>query len=387
MIELRQPADCCGCGACRQVCPAGCITLSPDAEGFCYPHIDTRRCIGCRACERVCPLRSHAPREEAPAAFAVLAQDPALRESGSSGGVFAVLAQEMLRQGGAVFGAAVQPDGSVAHICVTDGAELPALLGSKYAQSDTGSCFQEARALLSQGRPVLFSGTPCQLYGLHAFLGREYETLLSVDTVCLGVPSPGLWDRYRREREALSGGRMTAVSFRHKGSFGWKNYALRMEFDGGDPYVCPHPQDPYLGCFGRLLSLRPACHTCPFKGQTRRSDLTLGDYWGISSLFADLDDDRGVSLVLTHTPRGQEWLSKVQDRLILRQAPLEHAEKTHPSLVRALPPHPRRAEFFAECARSSELIPVLRRFAAPSPGERLRHAAGALARRLGLRRS
>lgn len=387
MIELRDPTDCCGCGACRQACPSGCISLQPDAEGFCYPRIETERCIGCGACERVCPLRSNAPRPMPPSAFAVLAQDPALRESGSSGGVFAVLAQEMLRQGGTVFGAAVQPDGRVAHIGVSREEELPALFGSKYVQSDTRSCFAEARTLLEQSRPVLFSGTPCQLYGLHTFLARDYAALLTVDTVCLGVPSPGLWDRYRREREALAGGRMTAVSFRHKGSFGWKNYALRMEFDRGEPYVCAHPQDPYLGCFGRLLSLRPSCHACPFKGQIRRSDLTLGDYWGISTLFADLDDDRGVSLVLTNTPRGQEWLSRVKDRLTLREAPMEHAVKTHPSLVRALPAHSRRTEFFTACARSPELLPVLRRFAAPSPGERLRHAAGALARRLGLRRS
>lgn len=392
MIQIQHKTDCSGCGGCRQVCPTGCISYLPDGEGFFYPAVDTERCIRCGKCERACPMPAAKPQEHPADAFACRSKDISLRDASSSGGVFTALAEQILAEGGVVFGALLREDGAVAHAAVTDRAGLARLRGSKYVQSDMGNCFLQAQALLEKGRWVLFSGTPCQIYGLSCFLGREYDRLLLVDTVCMGVPSPGIWERYRRAQEERAGSRLTAAHFRDKGfsggdaaANGWQDYAMRLEFENGTRYCAPRLQDPYLSCFLKRLDLRPACHACRFKGDARRSDLTLGDYWGIESLHPDWADGHGVSLVLARTPKGGEWLRRAGSELEVRPAPAEHAVRTHPSLVRSVEAASGRDAFFSACERGGDILPVLTRYGAPTAAERLRRMAGRLLRALGLR--
>lgn len=386
MIHLRSKTDCAGCGGCRQICPTDCISYQPDAEGFFYPVIDENRCIRCGKCETVCPMLVARPQEFTPEAFACKNQNRSVRQSSSSGGVFTALAAQCLREGGVVFGAALQPNGQVEHIAVITEDELSRLRGSKYVQSNMGDCFQKAKAFLEEGRFVLFSGTPCQLYGLSCFLGKTYENLLTVDTVCMGVPSPGVWNSYRLAREKSVGGHLIAAHFRDKRS-GWKNYSMHLAFENGAEYSALRLKDPYLSCFLKRLDLRPSCHDCRFKGTARQSDLTLGDYWGIESLYPDWDDEQGISLVLVNTPNGSHWFTRSSHELEFRSAPLEHAIKTHPSLVCSMEANPKRAAFFAAIEQKKDILPILTRYGSPTIVETIRSIAGKLLRKLGLRKS
>ena len=91
---------------------------------------------------------------------------------------------------------------------------MPAFRGSKYVQSRIGDSFRQTECFLKTGRKVLFSGTPCQIAGLKLFLKKEYDNLLTVDFICHGVPSPGVWRKYLKEIAARrAAGKNTVLLF------------------------------------------------------------------------------------------------------------------------------------------------------------------------------
>ena len=171
------------------------IVLAPDAEGFVYPKVDGESCTRCGLCLQICPvLHPPAADKEEPRAYAARSLDETSRQASSSGGVFAVLAREVLAKGGKVAGAAWADDFVLRHCLVDREADLAALLGSKYVQSHPGAVLREVQTARQQSLPVLFAGTPCQTAGLQAFLGEETGAgLWCVDLVCHGVPSPLAW--------------------------------------------------------------------------------------------------------------------------------------------------------------------------------------------------
>lgn len=194
---LPDRGRCTGCGACASGCPKGAIHMLPDREGFLYPTV-TDACIQCGHCAHICPvLKQREPRPE-PAVFAAWNPDASVRQASTAGGVFPLLAEYILDEGGVVFGAALDQELRVRHIAVKDKAELPRLQGAKPVQSDLGDSFRRVRHYLDQGRRVLFSGTPCQVDGLYHFLGEHPERLLTCDVVCSGVSSPGVWGQLVR---------------------------------------------------------------------------------------------------------------------------------------------------------------------------------------------
>ena len=311
MIEIADKEKCCGCGACAQACPARCIAMREDGEGFVYPEADAGRCIGCGLCERVCPALNQGEPSRSPAPFAVRATSDGLRMQGSSGGVFPVLASRVVMGGGCVFGAAYDCTANAArHVCAGELGSLPRLFGSKYLQSVAGECFAEVRAKLGEGREVLFCGTPCQAAGLRRYLGRAHANLLLVEVMCHGVPSQQAWRRYLAGLvPGLGSGaaRVTGVSFRSKREHGWKDYCVSISaLRGNAPfaYSAKFQDDAFMQGFLSNLYLRPSCHHCPARSGKSGSDLTLGDFWGIWQLHPELDDDKGVSLAIAHTPKG-----------------------------------------------------------------------------------
>ena len=199
------PQNCTGCGACAAGCPVQCIEMQADLEGFRYPQIDAARCISCQKCEKMCPVIRSAPAQAQPQAYAVKHRDDEVRIRSSSGGVFPALAELVLADGGVVCGAVYADDFSVVHQITENAAGIEKMQGAKYAQSRTEHLFSEIRRILEAGRWLLFVGTPCQVAGVKAFLGKDYEKLILVDTICHGVPSPLVWKQYlahRSEKDA-----------------------------------------------------------------------------------------------------------------------------------------------------------------------------------------
>jgi len=349
--------------------------MESDAEGFSYPRVDAALCTNCGACGAACPANRARPSPWK-AGFAARSLDEGVRESSSSGGVFTVLAEAVLGRGGIVFGAALLPgrDGlALRHIAVEDAAGLSALRGSKYVQSDLGGAYAQVRAALDDGREALFSGTPCQVAGLYAVTGGPRGNLLTVDLVCHGAPSPLVFAAYLRYLEKGRGQRVTALSFRDKRR-GWKDFCLAATFADGGEHVAGQTEDPYLIAFLRNLCLRPCCHACPFAGEKRPADLSLGDLWGARRVMPEADDDRGLSLVLVGSARGARAMEEASARLWLTPADAAAFERDNPGIYRAGGAHPRRAAFLRHVRRygfeGAEAF-----FAAPGPLRRLAQAA------------
>lgn len=347
MIKIIEKSDCVGCEACMQRCPKHCIAMQEDAEGFLYPQIDTEKCIDCGLCERVCPVIHQGDPRQPLVAYAAKNQNESVRLSSSSGGVFTALAEQVIAQGGVVFGARFDESWNVVHNYVETIEDLSAFRGAKYVQSRIGFCFLQAETFLKQGRQVLFSGLPCQIAGLKKFLRKDYDNLITVDLFCHGVPSPMVWKRFLEEKVIIPHTQLKSISFRDKAS-GWKNYSfsyLQEDADGVHLHRMLSTKNLFMRGFLADLYLRPSCHHCPVKQFKSGSDLTIGDYWGIKLAHSELDDDKGVSAVLVNTDRGVKILQAVQ-HISLYASTFENVVKCNPALMKSAQKPAKRPLFF-----------------------------------------
>lgn len=349
---------CTGCAACAAVCAMDCITMEPDDEGFLHPRINTADCTDCGLCRQACPVCRGKPsegvkeREETQGkplhVFAAWHLNEAVRRESSSGGVFTALAESIFARGGVVVGAAFDDRLVVRHTLIETPADLHRLRGSKYVQSEvSSSLYRQIRDLLQQGRPVFFSGTPCQVAGLRGFLRRPDENLFCCDLICHGVPSPLLFARYGRYNQA-KGNPLANVSFRDK-TTGWKYFSVRQHLQKGGSRLFSVFADPYMAAFLQDCALRPACYVCPFARMARFGDLTIGDFWGVAEKHPEYDrDDKGTSLVLVNTEKGMAWLDACRKCLFLGPADLDTALAGNPMLVRSSHRPPQRDRFYRD---------------------------------------
>lgn len=347
---LAEKNICTGCGACAAGCPLNCIKMSGDREGFCYPVVDTERCVSCKKCESVCPVLNRPQTSWNLKAYGAKLKDDAIRKESSSGGVFSSLAYRILQNGGAVCGAAYTGSFEVEHRIVEKQDEVYMLRGAKYAQSRAEHLFEEAKFILETDRWLLFAGTPCQIAGFRAYLGKDYPKLVLVDMICHGVPSPGVWKKYleNRIKKDTENGKIIRINQRDKTS-GWSRYrySLRIDYTEGKTYCVPQSEDLYMKGFVNNLFLRPSCAQCQFKGENRSSDITLGDYWGVWEQYPEFDDDKGISVVLINTEKGAKLWDLIREDLNDFDAGDSEALKNNPSAFYSSDPHPRRNEFFA----------------------------------------
>ena len=313
--QLARSTRCTGCTACAQTCGTGAIAMVRDKEGFLRPQVDLEKCVHCGRCTAVCPALHPWESRALPAVFAAWNRNEDIRRDSTSGGVFTALAEYVLESGGVVFGAAFDGRCHLRHVACFRKEELWRLRGAKYVQSDLGDTFREVKKWLKT-RPVLFSGTPCQVDGLYHYLGERPENLATCDLVCHGVPSPGVWEDMARSLQEQKHRELQAVRFRNKVS-GWKDSHFTTVFSDGTVDSAPLFRTEYGRAFGRALFLRSSCHHCPYASMTRPGDLTLGDFWGLAP--DELPDEqlRGVSLLLVNTPHG----SYIFDQLPLAKRP------------------------------------------------------------------
>lgn len=368
MKGLPKPDLCCGCGACADACPSGAIVMRPDAEGFAHPAASGPACTDCGLCESVCPVLGPAAEGGTLSAYAVRNGSEEELLSSSSGGAFALLARAVLDRGGAVCGAAMDGGMRVVHRFIESAEELPALMGSKYVQSDAAGAYSKAKDYLESGREVLFCGTPCQTAALSAYLGRAYAGLTLCGVICHGAPSPLVWRRYLAS--SARGKMPVAASFRDKRT-GWRRYGVSVKTEDGGERFSPAGSDPYMRAFLHDLDLRPACYDCRFRGTARHADLTLGDFWGVEKLLGP-DDDRGVSLVLTHTQKGEEAVRRLAGATV-KKVPAEAALQYNTSALVSPKKPAERAAFMAEL-EARDFAELVRKYARESGITKLKRA-------------
>lgn len=314
MILYSKKEECCGCGACMDICPTEAIHMVQDQEGFWYPHVNRRVCVQCGQCERVCPLKGGEKTQHKNQYFGVWAKDEKVRYTSSSGGIFSVLAEHVLKCRGIVYGAGYAGNMRVVHKEVKSRKELEQIKRTKYVQSDMSGVYRSIKERLENGQEVLFCGTPCQAHALKLFLKRSYEKLYILDLICYGVPSPGIWQRYVKYLEGEKNGKMTAFSFRDKRNR--DHGRMRSYVVNGVEYVDPHYKDEYCLMYFRNYILRPSCHQCTYCDVDRESDITIGDFWGIEKVRPEMDDSMGTSLVILHTDKGKKLWKLIEDEVI-----------------------------------------------------------------------
>lgn len=281
MIKLADKFSCTGCGACASSCAANAIRMERDAEGFLQPVINTDKCKECGACQKKCPElhpleRTDYSHQEA---YAFISKND--RNISSSGGAFSVFARWIFKQGGVVVGATMNENLYVHHIIIDTIEQLNLLRGSKYVQSDLKNTYKEVKKILLGGQKVLFTGTGCQVAGLYAFLGgKRYEGLLfTLDLVCHGAPSQGVFDSYLSKVQKK-------LEIKDKKIEGFRLLSLS--------------ENAYMDAFFKGITFRESCFNCQYCNTQRIGTFTIADFWGIGRHGQKFSRNvaSGVSLVI-----------------------------------------------------------------------------------------
>ena len=341
MIQTGDVHKCCGCSACEAVCNHNAIVMQEDYMGFKYPQVLVEKCVGCRLCEKVCPFQGE-PLVVDPQmnmAYAVRHKDIKEIETSRSGAVFIALSDWILERGGTIYGAGYGKHFRVKHKRAENKSERNEFKGSKYSQSDISSIFQDVKCDLRNGLYVLFSGTPCQVAAIKAYVPTYLrDKLFLIDIICHGVASPAVWESYLSYLEKKVGQSIKEVNFRDKSIFGWSGLhkeSFVFEDNKKRTFQYTYYSD---------LIIRQSCNVCPFTNTNRLSDITIGDFWGWEKVCPTFNvDDKGCSFVLINSPQGKEWFENVTGEL--KYIPVPLANCMQPNLMRPTPENILRVQF------------------------------------------
>lgn len=278
-----------------------------------------------------------------PKVYAVKHKDEATRAASKSGGVFTALSDQVLSNDGVVYGCILTDDFCAVHIRTDNMEQRNKMRGSKYIQSKLEDTFKNIKIDLDMGRSLLFSGTSCQVAGLRKYLGKEYANLFCVDIVCHGVPSKKVWHAYLRWQEQRKHSKVTNVDFRNKRDFGWHDHVETFYFENGKTTS----SEVFKNLFYGHTVLRQSCYECPYKSVMHPGDITIADYWGIEKAAPELDDNKGISLVLVNNNEvGEKAFEDVKEKLIWKKTKLE--DSLQPPLRAPFPKPDNREQFWSD---------------------------------------
>lgn len=339
MVEIYKE-KCTGCRACEKLCPKNAIEMREDEKGFLYPYVNKDKCINCGICQVKCPINNEEIKKDIKA-YAAYNKDEEVRKQSSSGGLFTIFAEYVIENGGVVFGAAFDDRFSVEHIYIENMEDLKKLRGSKYVQSNTKDTYKEAKKFLENGKLVYYSGTPCQIEGLYAYLGKEYSNLITQDLICHGAPSPKVWEQYLKYKSK----RIDDVNFRSKENSTWQDYEVSFTFENSIESK-HHDDDTYMRLFLRDVILRDACYNCSFKKENRMADITLADFWGIDKVYKEINDKKGTSLLILNSKKAQNLIHELLDKIEVHEVRLKDAIKHNRSMIKSAKRHKKSEKVF-----------------------------------------
>ena len=340
MIKIVDPSYCCGCTVCSSVCHSGAIQMKPDKLGFLYPEVEETKCVDCGRCDKVCAfvkdalITRHISKDAEIEVLAARHKDTEVLSQSQSGGAFSAMAEQVLREGGLVYGAAFDESHMVYHRRVDSLAGLAALRGSKYVQSDIrgryGEIFGQILGDLNNGFKVLFTGTPCQIAGLKSYIPENLqERLFTLDFVCHGVPSPAVWKDYLDYMSRH--GKIVKANFRDKSVAGWKEHKETFIYSNGEKKVT----DSYRVLFYKNIMLRHSCAVCPYNIKNHKSDVTIADFWGVDKVLPQMDGPEGTSMIVSNSEKGRELIDGASAALMTAKAVLDYEfmSRRNPNLV------------------------------------------------------
>lgn len=354
MVELfSDKKNCSGCTACQFACPKDLITMESDNEGFLYPRINNiDACTECMICAKVCPLRGDKyfalETFDTPVVYAVKHKSAEVLAGSTSGGLFTAISDYVLENNGYIIGAAYDETFSVRHIIVNTIKGRDQLRGSKYVQSRKENVFPEIKKLLKDGNLVYFTGLPCDVAGLHAFLRRKFDNLITSDLICHGVPSPKIFSDYLSFIKTKYKSKSIKSVIARSKKRGWLHPHMEINiFD--KTYLQSHFSDPFYKLFYKNIILRPSCHSCKFTNLQRTSDITLADFWGVEKHHPKFFDNGGVSLALINTAKGQKVFESIKGKISWIESNIQNC--IQPNLHKPSKASPKREAFWGDYHR------------------------------------
>lgn len=349
MIEITDKSECCGCWSCYNICPQQCIEMQADNEGFFYPIVNQNSCIECGLCEKVCPNLRIKQNDTPPLInYIIQNKDKKILRESTSGGFFSIISDYVIRNQGVVFGASFDKNMELRHCYSTNINDCHQFQGSKYVQSQIRNTFQETKEFLTQGKLVVFSGTPCQIAGLKSFLRKEYKNLITVDLVCHGVPSPLLLKKYLEYHSKKKGSPIIGYLSRDK-YYGYSYSTASIFFT--DPKKSYHKgmeSDAMLRLYFKNICSRPSCYQCHYKTIHRVSDFTIFDCWDAQST-SKVFSRKGATNIFIHTQKGKEIFEKIQPYFIYKTEDIHKIIQRDGVMIQnTVPLNPQRDRFFSD---------------------------------------
>lgn len=297
---------CCGCGSCKQVCPASAIDIKMNEQGFYQSFVDDTLCINCGKCISVCPVQQRKEVTEIKecSLFSYKDNDAKVLLESSSGGAAHRISSQLINKGFSIAGCTFNSETQkTEHVLVEDEKDLYLFQNSKYMQSDFSKVLEQIRECKN---PVAIFGTPCQIAGAKK-LFSDRKDILYIDLICHGVPSYHLYEKYKQKLTTEYGlnPSNTSVVFRYK-PMGWRHIHIHSS-DGEKACCVPKENDDYFRMFEVGSCYMKSCYECRYRKFTC-ADVRLGDYWGPRFF----NDTTGVSMVLCATRSGERIVENLK---------------------------------------------------------------------------
>lgn len=337
---------CCGCGLCVHVCRHNAIQLKEDREGFLYPFIDEQKCVKCNLCKKKCPAINRNMRREQcieeKKAFAGYSKKKDKLLKSSSGGAAYAIAHTILKCGGTVFGVEYNENyRGVRFAKVTTYKELDALSGSKYVESDRKILFDQIEEVVATGNKVLVIGLPCDIAAVRSLIGVR-DNLYTCKLICRSNTSNKVLRQYLDKCEQDKRSLIKRISLRYKQeNTPMLPTKIKIEYENGSVDI----EDFTKTDFGKAFQImaRQSCYQCNYKNLDGIADLTIGDFQGMTGneIYYNIN---GVSLICTHTEKGKELLSWLED-FCLYEVPYEEVMEYNWMIKMSIPKSPFRDEF------------------------------------------
>ena len=343
MIEIKNKHDCCGCGLCAASCPKNAIKMIKDSLGFLYPEVNKESCIGCSLCERVCIMKHKLDSSKTVLnSYASRCSNCMELQQSQSGGVFYAISEKILKKDGVIYGASFDEHFNVKHARATKKKERDDMRLSKYVQSDLSNVYAQIKGDLESGKVVFFTGTPCQVAAIRKYIGQRFsENLYTLDIFCHGVPSPQIWRDNLDQIERKYRSKIVKAKFRDK-QLGWNFCRETYELENGKKII--RNSSNYL--YFQHFTIRESCSCCPFACLHRIGDVSTGDFWGHENFTNNYQDNKGVSVTLINTEKGEKLFADASSLLDIIPVPLEKVMQ--PQLIRPVDLHQNRDSFISD---------------------------------------
>lgn len=351
-MQLAKADICTGCGACKAACPKQAIVFQDDDEGFPSPRIESEKCVNCGLCEKVCPALHPPEKHEILKSYAAQIKDREVLEDSTSGGLFTEFSREIFKNNGVVFGCIWDEAYNAVIVKAESEAEIIPMRGSKYVWSNARDAYPQVKEVLETGRPVLFTGTPCQVGGLRSFLQKDWPNLYTLDFLCGGAPNPMAFHAYLKTITQSVPLDKLNFKFRDKKKYG---VGVNISYQGSQGEVCQsYSENPFFFAYYIKAIHRLPCYHCQYVYDKRVSDLTMGDFWGVKKYHPEFDARAGVSILLVNTEKGEKLVEAAADQIQLIPTKIEDVARQNnlDTIVKNRKYHKKvyRKKFLALCA-------------------------------------